>query len=232
MDKNQNNKKLTIIIIVLISIIFILLVAFAFLLGRMSGQKNISQTTTEMTTENNTTENSTEKTAYTEATTQAATEVSIAATKAEHSTDNLSQSFDEYNIGSNLECRLTDGLGLVQSDYFSLVLPYNDFANGLWEVGQDDNSSISFYYSKAKENGYGGWVFTIKAYDWGDNSYSDFPDYKIADTTSDKKYIIILPTDVQYDYTDSTQQEEYGRMLQFANTIDQNNESSSFAAAK
>ena len=135
-----------------------------------------------------------------------------------------------YNIAANLQCRITDGFGLAESDYFSLVFPYDDFANNRWVIEPIDNNTIAFYYDKAKNSDYGGWVFSISAYDWGDNSYSELPDYTIADTSSEKKYIAIFPTDVQFDYSDSTQAKEYGRMLEFARNIDSKKDSNPFSA--
>ena len=40
MENNPNNKKLSKIIVLLLGIIVVLLLAFAFLLGKMSGQKD------------------------------------------------------------------------------------------------------------------------------------------------------------------------------------------------
>lgn len=124
-----------------------------------------------------------------------------------------------YDIAANLAVRLTDGVGLVQSDYINLVMPYDDLADGLWEIEADSTSSISFYYSKARASGNGGFVFSIEAYDWGDNSYEDYPHYVIGNLSEDKKYIVVFPTDVQYNINDSIQKEEYERLKEFAEQI-------------
>lgn len=135
-----------------------------------------------------------------------------------------------YDIASNLVVRLTNGYGLVQSDYFNLVMDYEDMANGLWEIIPNNEYSISFYYSKAKASGYGGKVFSLMAFDWGDNSYSDFPAYSVAGVSNDKKYIILYPTDLQYDGSDSVQASEYQRLSEYASHINDHDSSNPFSA--
>ncbi len=125
----------------------------------------------------------------------------------------------DYDIASNLVVRITDGFGLVQSDYISLVVPYDALAEGLLEVEADDKTSISFYYSKARDSGNGGFVFSIEAYEWGDDSYRDYPHYAYGALGEDKKYIVLFPTDLQYDFSDSVQMEEYQELQKFAEKI-------------
>lgn len=67
----------------------------------------------------------------------------------------------------------------------------------------------------------GGRLVTIKAFDWDDNGYEDFPAYTIAGTSEDKKYIAIFPTDVQYD---SSQETGYRKMYDYARRIDSSEE--------
>lgn len=136
----------------------------------------------------------------------------------------------DYDIASNLQVRLTDGFGLVQSDYFSLVTAYDDLAGGLWEIIPNNESSISFYYSKAKASGNGGLVFSLMAFDWGDNSYSDFPSYNIAGLSNEKKYIIYYPTDLQYDGSNSVQVSEYRRLQEYASHINDEDSKNPFSA--
>ena len=68
------------------------------------------------------------------------------------------------------------------------------------------------------------------AFDWGENGYENFPNYKIACLTENKKYIAMFPTDVQYNPNDSVQAEEYARLRQWASNIDQDNSSNPFSA--
>lgn len=70
---------------------------------------------------------------------------------------------------------------------------------------------------------------TIRAYGWGDNSYSELPSYQIAGLSSDKKYVAIFPTDVQYDSNDSIQCSEYPALLEYAKRVDQDNPDNPFS---
>lgn len=140
------------------------------------------------------------------------------------------QNDEEYDIAANLFGRLSDGIASVSSDYIFMIFNYDDYANGLWNVETVDKRTLRFFYTKADESGYGGTVFTIIAYDWGDNSYTDLPNYEVAALSEDKKYIILFPTDVQYDPQDSTQKEEYQRLAAYAKRIKNGNEDNPFGA--
>lgn len=127
-----------------------------------------------------------------------------------------------YDIAEGLEMHLTGGSAVLTTSHFSLVLDGQEVTDGLWIVEQTSDTSISFYYSKARDSGYDGFVFSLTAYDWGDNSYADLPNYRIGGLSADKKYVIDLPTDVRYDVGSATQKNEYNRMLAFAESIDSN----------
>ncbi|MCB6200290.1 hypothetical protein [Extibacter muris] len=131
---------------------------------------------------------------------------------------------DGYDIGSNLVEKTSDGTAFVQTDYFYLGFNFDDFSNGLWGCEQKDKNCIEFYYTKAREEGMEGVVFWITAYDWGDDSYGDLPDYAVAGTDSEKKYVISFPTDVQVDAGSKEQQDDYARMSKYARRIDANRE--------
>lgn len=140
-----------------------------------------------------------------------------------------SQGSGAYNISNGLQARISDGTGFMQNDYFYLIFNYDDFAEGLWEFYATDANTIKFYYTKAKAAGYGGWVFSLVAYDWGDNGYEEYPEYSIAGLSEEKKYIAVFSTDVQFDPNDQTQQEEYSRLLTYAKRIDQTNKDNPLA---
>lgn len=148
----------------------------------------------------------------------------------EEKKETSSQSEEAYDIASNLFGRVSDGTASISSDYIFMYFNYDDYANGLWNVETVDTRTLRFFYTKAAESGYGGTVFTIIAYDWGDNSYTDFPNYEVAALSEDKKYIVLFPTDVQYDPQDSTQQEEYQRLAEYARRIKNGNEDNPFGA--
>lgn len=148
----------------------------------------------------------------------------------EESTVFSGQDKEEFDIASNLFGRVSDGIASVSSDYIFMIFNYDDYANGLWNVEAIDKRTLRFFYTKADESGYGGTVFTIIAYDWGDNSYADLPNYEVAALSEDKKYIILFPTDVQYNPQDSTQQEEYQRLAEYAKRIKNGNDDNPFGA--
>lgn len=122
-----------------------------------------------------------------------------------------------YNIAENIGVFNSEGQARLESKYFSLYLP----ADGEWIYQVIDDSTIGIYYGPSYESGAGGHLVTIKAFDWGDNSYEDFPEYTVAGTSEDKKYIAIFPTDVQYD---SSQESGYRRMYEYVKRINDNEE--------
>lgn len=123
---------------------------------------------------------------------------------------------EAYNIASGIKTRASEGASFLETDYFTMYLP-GDIS---WEYEVISNTSIGIYYTPAKEAGYGGHVVTIMAYDWGDNDYEDFPSWSVAGLSSEKKFIALYPTDVQFDPQDSTQSVEYGRLLKVAERMD------------
>lgn len=129
-----------------------------------------------------------------------------------------------FYIASGLSVHSSEGMAQFETDYFTLSLP-GDLE---WEYEINGTDSISFFYTPAKESGTGGRFLEITAYDWGDNGYETWPRWQIAGLDEDKKYIAILPTDVQYDYTDSVQTEEYQRLLKCAERCDKDNEDTIF----
>lgn len=122
-----------------------------------------------------------------------------------------------YNIAENIGVFNSEGQARLESKYFTLYLP----ADGEWIYQVEDNSTVSIYYGPAYDSGAGGHLVTIKAFDWGDNGYEDYPAYTVAGVSEDKKYIAIFPTDVQYD---SSQVAGYRRMYEYVQRINDNEE--------
>ena len=60
------------------------------------------------------------------------------------------------------------------------------------------------------------------AYEWNDNSYTDFPDWSLAGSDENMKYIAVFPTDVRFDPNDQTQAKEYQELLDIAQDMDCN----------
>lgn len=141
-----------------------------------------------------------------------------------------SVSSDSYRIDAGLREWTSQGLVFLQGDYITLYVNAEDYNNGLigWEANAEGDS-LKIYYPKAHDSGHGGTVVTLMAFDWGENGYENFPNYKIACLTENKKYIAMFPTDVQYNPNDSVQAEEYARLRQWASNIDQDNSSNPFS---
>lgn len=122
-----------------------------------------------------------------------------------------------YNIAENIGVFNSEGQARLESKYFSLYLP----ADGDWIYQVDDNTMVSIYYKPSYDSGAGGYLVAIKAFDWGDNSYEEYPAYAVAGTSEDKKYIAIFPTDVQYE---PSQETGYRRMYDYVMRINDSEE--------
>lgn len=242
MSKGDREIKIQKSTLILVGIIVILLLVIVGMIGVMLGEKGSKKSSSDsLRVEEKTTElqketfekGSEETTLEKKDSEEISTEESGQQTEEKQTTSNtqamISESSGNYNIANGLEARVSDGTGFMQNDYFYLIFNYDDFVNGLWEFYASDANTIDFYYTKAKAGGYGGWVFSLIAYDWGDNGYEDYPEYTIAGLSDEKKYIAVFPTDVQYNVKDAEQQEEYTRLLTYAKRIDQNNDDNPLA---
>ena len=97
---------------------------------------------------------------------------------------------------------------------FSISVPED--LKGFYEVKKEKNK-ISLYHKASKKAGFGGFAFGIKAYK-NPADHAVLPGSKKIGELTDKKgnlYNIVLkhPTDVQYDYTKSTQAPETYKKL-------------------
>lgn len=119
---------------------------------------------------------------------------------------------EAYNIASGICVRASEGASFLDTDDFSLYLP-GDIA---WDYELVDLDTIAIYHTQAREDGYGGHVVSISAFDWGVNDYEEYPSWSVAGLNEEKKFIAIYPTDVQFNVEDSTQSREYNRLLNVA----------------
>ncbi|MDO5541037.1 MAG: hypothetical protein Q4F83_13395 [Eubacteriales bacterium] len=119
-------------------------------------------------------------------------------------------------IAAGIKVRNTSSDSILETDVFELYLPLDI----KWECEIVNENTLNFFYNRAKDAGYGGKFLTLKSYDWSANDYSDFPDWKIAGLSNDKKYVAVFPTDLQYDATDSVQKDEYSRLLSIVKRMD------------
>jgi len=115
------------------------------------------------------------------------------------------------NSGKTVKCRL-----------FSITLP-EEF-KGLYEV-KKEKDKISIFHKESKKAGFGGFAFGIKAYK-NPSEHAMMPGGKKIGELKDKKgdlYDIVIkyPTDVQYDYTKTSEAPKgYKLLYDFGEKVD------------
>ena len=89
---------------------------------------------------------------------------------------------------------------------FLLTMPNND----KWSMEEGKNE-VTFYLWAAKQEGYGGKLVTIRAYDLNDNSYEQLPSYHVAGVgrNAGVRFVAEYPTDVQWNGQDASQDADY-----------------------
>ena len=103
---------------------------------------------------------------------------------------------------------------IIKSRLFSITVPED--LSGFYEIKKEKNK-ISIYHKDSKKAGFGGFAFGIKAYK-NPADHAVLPGSRKIGELTDKKgnlYDMVLkhPTDVQYDYTKSTQPPEIFKKL-------------------
>ena len=126
---------------------------------------------------------------------------------------------DDYNIMAGLEIYATSGTAVMDADNFSLLLP----TAPQWSYIQLDRYTFEIYYKPARDAGFGGHIVSVRAFDLTDMEYEEYPSWKFCGQNAKKKFIAIYPTDVQFDGNDTLQAEEYRKLLDWAETMDENN---------
>ena len=131
----------------------------------------------------------------------------------------------DYDIMDNSE--LKDGL--LYGNDFLLIMPDND----TWGYEQTSPTSVEIYLKAAREDGYGGNLVTIMAFDPEDTSYEDFPDYSVAGhgANVNKTFIALFPTDVQYNMQDPDQEAAYNDLFTYVKKIAEGMADSPFQTA-
>ena len=89
---------------------------------------------------------------------------------------------------------------------FLLTMPNND----KWSM-EDGKDYVTIYLWSAQQEGYGGKLVTIRAYDLNDNSYEQLPSYHVAGVGKNAgvRFIAEYPTDVQWNPNDATQDADF-----------------------
>lgn len=126
-----------------------------------------------------------------------------------------------YNIAEGLFLHASEGHALMDTTHFQLYMPNT----GDWDYEVVNDTTISLYYTPSRDTGYGGYLVSLMAFDPGDNSYEDFPEYSVIARGSVKTYVALFPTDVQFS---SEQQEGYVKLMNYLHRLDENDENNPF----
>jgi hypothetical protein len=138
----------------------------------------------------------------------------------------------DYDIMKGFEKKANDD-GSIEYLYFNdfmLVMPGNE----KWSFEPSkDSQAVTFYLFSAQQENYGGKLVTIKAYDINDNSYEQLPSYSVAGVggNTNKRFIAIYPTDVQWNGQDAQQDADYRELSDYLHKIGEGAVNSPLATA-
>ncbi len=140
-------------------------------------------------------------------------------------TEATTEAASDYDIMDGSE--LKDGI--LYGNDFLLVMPDND----TWGYEKNNETSLDIYLKSARDDGYGGTLVTIMAFDPEDTSYEDFPDYSVAGHGQNcgKTFIALFPTDAQFNPEDSEQEAAYQDLYTHVKKIGEGAADSPFATA-
>ena len=137
---------------------------------------------------------------------------------------------DQYDILAGSQIKKEDTIVYLYGNDFLLTMPlgYED-----WDFEQDTPDSFSVVYIPGKNAGCGGNLVTIKAYDPDDTSYEKIPSYHIAGRgrNTNKVFVAIYPTDVQWDVNNASQEARYKDLLEYLQKIGEGAVNSPFQTA-
>ena len=150
-----------------------------------------------------------------------------------------SEGTDTGGTASSSDYDITKGMMLQASEDGSIEYMYfNDFLlvmpnNSKWGWEQTDKNTIKFFLFSAQQEGYGGHLVTIRAYDLDDNSYEQLPSYHIAGVGKNvgKRFIAEYPTDVQWNGQDAEQDADYRDLESYLQKIGEGAVNSPFQTA-
>lgn len=114
----------------------------------------------------------------------------------------------DYDISKGF-AKETNSDGSIEYLYFNdfmMTMPGNE----KWSFEMKGNT-VTFYLFSAQQEGYGGKLVSIIAYDLNDDSYKQLPSYHEAGitTNSNVRLIAEYPTDVQWNHSDASQEADY-----------------------
>jgi len=118
---------------------------------------------------------------------------------------------------------------LLYGNDFLLIMPNND----KWGYEQTSEDCLAIYLKAARDDGYGGNLVSIMAFDPEDTTYEDFPHYSVAGKGQNvnKTFIALFPTDVQFNPEDSEQEADYHELLTHVEKIAEGMADSPFQTA-
>ena len=153
------------------------------------------------------------------------TETSAAQTEAAEATE----STGGYDIMEGSQLVENGSELLLYGNDFLLVMPNND----KWGYEQTSEDCLEIYLKSARDDGYGGNLVSIMAFDPEDTTYEEFPDYSIAGKGQNvnKTFIALFPTDVQFNPEDSEQEADYNELLTHVKKIAEGMADSPFQTA-
>lgn len=148
------------------------------------------------------------------------------------STETGTASAGDYDIMKGFEKKTNDD-GSIEYLYFNdfmLVMPGND----KWSFEpSSDKQSVTFYLYSAQQEGYGGRLVTIHAYDIDDDSYEMVPSYSVAGVggNTNKRFVAEFPTDVQWNGNDAQQDADFRDLSNYLHKIGEGAVNSPLATA-
>ncbi len=88
-----------------------------------------------------------------------------------------------------------------------------------YTMESNNHTSASISLNSAKADGLNGTAGTLMAFDAGDTSYEDFPDYQQVGEKDGITYIMLFATDLQYNAEDSQQTQDYNDLVDALKTF-------------
>ena len=122
----------------------------------------------------------------------------------------------DINKGAQTKTSSDGSIAYLYFNDFMITMPNNDKYS--YETSGD---SVTFYLWSAQQEGYGGELVTIKAYDLNDDSYKNLPSYSDAGVGGNvnKRFVAIFPTDAPWNTNDATQTADYKDLSEYLHKI-------------
>ncbi|MBQ9059311.1 MAG: hypothetical protein IJ125_09025 [Atopobiaceae bacterium] len=123
----------------------------------------------------------------------------------------------DYDVSAGFEKQSWNGLEVLYFNDFMMTMPEGD----KWSFEMDGNA-VTFYLFSAQQEGYGGRLVTIRAFDMDDHSFENFPmEYHVAGVGQNvnKRFVAIYPSDVQWNHNDATQEADYKDLSDYLHKI-------------